>query len=53
MDSRVYFFGYDYYYSCSGSANVKNMLKSSLGLWNTGHKADVSTQESRKLAGAL
>jgi hypothetical protein len=36
MDSRAHFFDYDYYYSCSASANVKNMLKSSLDLWNTG-----------------
>jgi hypothetical protein len=28
----------NYYYSRSAGANVKNMLKSSLTLWNTGHK---------------
>ena len=33
---RTDFLDYDYYYSCSADANVKNMLKSSLVLWNTG-----------------
>ena len=36
----------NYYYSCPAGANVKNMLKSSLTLWNTGHKTDVCRRKA-------